>query len=51
LVTVNAFGECVLVVEDDPSMKESEVTRENHPGCTLVLPQQDWWTKQFMLPE
>jgi len=51
LVTVNAFGKRVLVVEDDPSMKESEVTRENHPGCTLVLPQQDWWTKQFMLPE
>ena len=51
MVTVDAFGDHVLVVEDDLSMKESEVIRENHPGCTLVLPWQEWWAKQIMLPE
>jgi len=51
MVTVDAFGDCILVVEDDLSMKECEVTRENYPGCTLVLPWQEWWAKQLMLPE
>jgi len=51
MVPVNAFGECVLVVEDDPSMRESEVTKENQPGCTLILPWQEWWEKQFMLSD
>jgi len=38
IVPVNSFGECVLVIEDDPSMRESEVRKENQPGSTHVLP-------------
>jgi len=49
MVPVDSFGECVLVIEDDPSMRESEVRKENQLVCTLVLPQQEWWPKQFML--
>jgi len=49
MVPVNAFGEHVPVIKGDPSMRESEVRKEKQPGCTLVLPQQEWWAKQFML--
>jgi len=38
MVPVDALGECLLVVKDDLSMRESEVRKENQPGCTLVLP-------------
>ena len=29
--------------------RESEVRKENQPGCTLVLPWQEWLAKSFML--
>jgi len=52
MVPVNAFGEYVLIIDDDPSMREqSEVRKENQPSCTNVLPQQEWWANQFILSD
>jgi len=47
-VSVESFGEHVLVIEDDPVIREYVERKENKPGCTLVLPQAEYWTKQFL---
>jgi len=38
IVLVDAFGERILVIEDDPLLKEFEIKKKQEPGCTLVLP-------------
>jgi len=37
MVPVYSLGQHVLVIEDDPLMRESEVRKENQPSCTLIL--------------
>ena len=47
-VSVECFGECVLVIEDDPVVREYVERKEHESGCTLVLPQSEYWSKQFL---
>jgi len=47
-VPVESFGECVLVVEDDSAVREAIDQKNIEPGCTLVLPRQEYWAKQFL---
>ncbi len=47
-VPVESFGECALVVEDDPAVREAIDQKNVEPGCTLVLPIQVYWVKQFL---
>jgi len=37
IVPVDAFGERILVIEDDPLLKEFKIKKKQEPGCTLVL--------------
>jgi hypothetical protein len=48
IVPVDSFGDRVLVIEDDPSLKELEIKRQQNAGCTLVLPREEWWSHQFI---
>ncbi len=47
-ISVESFGECVLVIEDDPVVREYIEKKENEPGCTLVLSRAEYWSKQFV---
>jgi len=47
-VPVESFGQQVLVVEDDPVVHESIHQKEYEPRCTLVLPRDEYWAKQFI---
>jgi len=47
-VSVESFGEHVLVIEDDPVVREYVEKKENEPGCTLVLPREEYWSKQCL---
>jgi len=47
-VSVESFGEHILVIEDDPVVREYAERKENEPGCTLVLPRSEYWPKQFL---
>jgi len=44
---VKSFGECVLVIEDDPVIREYVKKKENEPGFTLVLPREEYWANNF----
>jgi len=48
IIPVDAFGERILVIEDNPSLKEFEMKKKQEPGCTLVLPRENWWSHQFL---
>jgi len=48
VVPVESFGERVLVVEDDLTVRETIDQKSIEPGCTLVLPRQEYWAKQFL---
>jgi len=48
VVPVESFGEHVLVVEDDSAVRESINQKNIEPGCTLVLPRQEYWAKPFL---
>jgi len=48
-VSVDSFGQHVLVVEDDLILRESIHREELLEGCTLVLPRDDFWPNQFQL--
>jgi len=48
-VSVDSFGQRVLVVEDDLILRESIHHEELLEGCTLVLPRDDFWPNQFQL--
>jgi len=47
-VPVDSFGEHVLVVEDDSLVRETAHGQDHQPGCTLVMPRQEHWVKQFL---
>jgi len=47
-VPVESFGERVLVVEDDSAVREAIDQKNIEPGCTLVLPREAHWAKQFL---
>jgi len=47
-VSVECFGKRVLVIEDDPVVREYLESKEHESGCTLVLPQSEYWPKQFL---
>ena len=47
-VSVECFGERVLVIEDDPVVREYVERKEHESGCTLVLPQSEYWPKPFL---
>ncbi len=46
-VPVELFGEHVLVVKDDSAVREA-IDQKIEPGCTLVLPRQEYWAKQLL---
>jgi len=48
-VSVDSFGQLVLVVEDDPILQESMHCDDLLEGCTLILPREDFWPNQFQL--
>ena len=48
-MSVDSFGQRVLVVEDDLILRESIHHEELLEGCTLVLPRDDFWPNQFQL--
>ena len=48
IILVDAFGERILVIEDDPLLKGFEMKKKQKPGCTLVLPRENWWSHQFL---
>jgi len=35
-----------LLVEDDPAVRE--YVKKTKPGCTLILPRAEYWSKQFL---
>ena len=47
-VSVESFGEHILVIEDDLVVREYVERKENEPGYTLVLPHTEYWSKQFL---
>jgi len=49
MVPASPFGEHVLVIEDDPSMKESEVRKEINLVAHLYFLGRNGGQKQFML--
>jgi len=48
VVPVESFGERVLFVEDNSTVRETIDQKSIEPGCTLVLPRQEYWAKQFL---
>ena len=48
-VSVECFGECVLVIEDDPVVREYVERKEHESGCTLVLPQSEYSVKEWAI--
>jgi len=48
-VSVDSFGQHILMVEDDPILQESMHCDELLEGCTLILPREDFWPNQFQL--